>query len=101
MRGDHAFQLRVIAEEMARDMRGRVEPLREAIRRSEELKTAAQEELSLAATATGRLDTYDADALLCPKCWINQAVASQLSYISLVSTGDKFQCETCASQFIL
>ena len=101
MRGNHGIQLRVIAAKTARDMQERVEPLKDEIRHTGERKIAAETELGLVNSAGGRVDSYDAEALHCPECWVKREHQAQLTYISPAANGERFGCDTCGSEFVV
>ncbi len=70
---DHKVQLREIAEKIARDL-----PL----------------------AAPDRVEAYEADAFLCPNCWVKQGAKSQLYFVERDEIGDKLRCDACHSEFV-
>jgi len=73
MRADHKVQLREIAKRIAGNVPS--------------------------ATAA-RLGAYDADAFLCPNCWVRLGARSQLYWIDRDDVGDKLRCDACHSEFV-
>jgi len=72
MHADHRIQLREIAQKIARD-------------------PGAQPD---------RLQAYEADAFLCPNCWVKQGARSQLYWVSREEVGDRLCCDACHSEFV-
>ena len=73
MRADHRVQLREIAQRIARDLPG---------------------------AAPNRVAAYEADAFLCPNCWVKQGARSQLFFVSRDDVGDTLRCDACHSEFV-
>ena len=73
MHADHRLQLREIAQRIARD---------------------------LAVAAPDRVEAYEADAFLCPNCWVKQSARSQLFFVSRDDVGDRLRCDACHSEFV-
>lgn len=73
MHTDHRVQLREIAQRIARD---------------------------LPVASADRVEAYEADAFLCPNCWVKQGARSQLFFVSRDDVGDRLRCDVCHSEFV-
>lgn len=73
MHEDHRIQLREIAHRIARD---------------------------LPAASPARVDAYEADAFLCPDCWVKRGARSQLYFVARDDIGDRLRCDACHSEFV-
>ena len=73
MHADHRIQLREIADKIARDLPG---------------------------SPPARVEAYEADAFLCPNCWVRQGARSQLFFVSRDDAGDRLRCDACHSEFV-
>ena len=54
----------------------------------------------LPADARRQVETYDAEAFLCPNCWVKQGARSQLYWVSRDEVGDRLHCDTCHGEFV-
>lgn len=73
MHADHRLQLREIAAKIARDVPG---------------------------ATPARVKAYEADAYLCPNCWVKGAPRSQLYFVAREEVGDRLRCDACHSEFV-
>ncbi len=73
MHDDHRVQLREIAAKIAREAPG---------------------------ATPARVETYDADAFLCPNCWVKGGARSQLYFVSRDDVGDRLRCDACHAEFV-
>jgi len=74
MHADHRIQLREIADRIAPEASG---------------------------GAPARVEAYDADAFLCPNCWVAQGARSQLFFVSREEVGDRLRCDACHAEFVV
>ncbi|MFZ2018748.1 MAG: hypothetical protein WAU90_08760 [Methyloceanibacter sp.] len=47
-----------------------------------------------------RVKAYEADAYLCPNCWVKGAPRSQLFFVAREEVGDRLRCDACHSEFV-
>ncbi len=72
MNVDHKVQLRAIANRIAREAAG-----------------------------PAPVEAYDADAFLCPNCWVVQGASAQLFFVAREEVGDRLRCEACHAEFVV
>jgi hypothetical protein len=73
MHADQRVELREIAAKIARDVPG---------------------------ATPARVEAYEADAYLCPNCWVKGAPRSQLYFVAREEVGDRLRCDACHSEFV-
>ena len=74
MNVDHRIHLREIANRIAREAAG---------------------------PAPARVEAYDADAFLCPNCWVAQGARAQLFFVAREEVGDRLRCDACHAEFVV
>jgi hypothetical protein len=55
----------------------------------------------VASSARGEAKVYDADAFLCPNCWVRQGARSQLYWVDREEVGDRLRCDNCHAEFVV
>jgi len=54
-----------------------------------------------ASGARGEVNVYEADAFLCPNCWVRQGAKSQLYWVDREEVGDRLRCDACHAEFVV
>ncbi|HZP08054.1 hypothetical protein [Methyloceanibacter sp.] len=63
-------------------------------------KIAASIAQGLPNGARDKLAAYDADAFLCPNCWVRLGAKSQLFWAGREEEGDRLRCDACQGEFV-
>ena len=91
------------AAEFAGAAQGRIEGIKSELAEASAREAKAKEELKLAQSAAGRVDSFQPQnaggMYQCPRCWVEDETMSDLKPINSETNADCFRCNACGGKF--